>query len=133
MLRLSKTSSQSAAEAFAVPAVLIALLGCAPEAASPTMSPNQTKKDSDETRSTSEDIVPSPPAVQPQTANYGKPVKLPATHTVMPGETMYSLSVKYYGTGREVGRIIEANTERNIDVNSMQIGQELTIPALNEQ
>lgn len=49
------------------------------------------------------------------------------THKVVKGETLWSISEKYYSTGYEWKKIAEAN---NIDdTNSIEVGQELSIPA----
>lgn len=60
-------------------------------------------------------------------------VELPAVHVLKAGETMYSLSVKYYGTGDYVGLILRANEDAASRASDLQIGDEITIPALPDE
>ncbi|WP_172369419.1 LysM peptidoglycan-binding domain-containing protein [Sporosarcina jiandibaonis] len=56
-----------------------------------------------------------------------KPVEKPAmkTHTVMAGETIYSISVVHYQSGNGVEKIKQAN---GLTSNEIYVGQVLTIP-----
>ena len=49
-------------------------------------------------------------------------------HVVQPGQTLYSLAVKYYNDGKQWPRILEANSERINDPRTMRVGTKLIIP-----
>lgn len=80
----------------------------------------------------------APPAVaqtQPK-AQAPKPVTPPRTaptsgrtHTVAPKETLYGISVKYYGNGRQVEAIYQANREVMKDRTDVRPGMTLKLPA----
>lgn len=74
-------------------------------------------------------LLPEFAATEPVNAS-GTP---PTTHIMQPGDTLYSLSVRYYGDGNGVDRILEANSSRNLNVSSIQIGQKITIPKLEAE
>ncbi|SDT43632.1 LysM domain-containing protein [Paenibacillaceae bacterium GAS479] len=58
--------------------------------------------------------------------DYSK-VKLPATYLVLPGDTFYRISVRFYGTGKHAGRIAEKN---GLDADAgLKAGESITIPA----
>lgn len=51
----------------------------------------------------------------------------PTTHTVEEGDILYDLAQVYYGDGNQWPKIAAANG--NIQPESLQIGQQLQIPA----
>ncbi|MCM3748875.1 LysM peptidoglycan-binding domain-containing protein [Paenibacillus pasadenensis] len=58
--------------------------------------------------------------------DYSK-VKLPATYFVLPGDTFYRISVRFYGTGKHADRIAEINS---LDADAgLKAGESITIPA----
>lgn len=58
--------------------------------------------------------------------DYSK-VKLPATYFVLPGDTFYRISVRFYGTGKHADRIAEIN---GLDADAgLKAGESITIPA----
>jgi len=50
------------------------------------------------------------------------------TYTVVQGDTLYGISVKVYNTPRHYERIYDANQERIVDPNTLQIGMKLLLP-----
>lgn len=56
------------------------------------------------------------------------PVKAPATYTVVPGDCLWNISQKLYGTGTRWEEIYEANREIIRSPQWIYIGQVLTIP-----
>ena len=52
----------------------------------------------------------------------------PRTHTVKPGETLATISQRYYGTPARWKDIHQANRDRLPDANRVREGMELTIP-----
>ena len=52
----------------------------------------------------------------------------PRTHTVQPGETLATISKKYYGSPARWKDIHQANRDRLPDANRLREGMELTIP-----
>lgn len=65
-------------------------------------------------------------ATSGQVGGAKKAVALPAPHTVVAGETVWSIAEDYYGSGFNKADIIEVNKLSNPDV--IEIGQKLTIP-----
>ncbi|GEM_PF-5336875 len=67
------------------------------------------------------------PETKPQTKPETKPDPAPAgkTHVVGPSETLYRISVNYYGSGNYVDKIKAAN---GLSSNSISVGQKLIIP-----
>lgn len=64
---------------------------------------------------------------QPQTGDVN-PNNLPGKYTIKEGDTLFSIADKYYGDGYKYEEIAKAN---NIpDVDSLQTGQEITVPKL---
>ncbi len=57
--------------------------------------------------------------------------ELPATHTVELGETLWSISKMYYGTGFNWVDIVEANQLASSD--DIEVGQTLTIPVVTSE
>jgi LysM repeat protein len=74
--------------------------------------------------------VPPPatarPAPAPTTARVG--ATSGKTHTVAPKETLYGISVRYYGTGRQMEAIFEANRDQMKSVTDLRIGMTLKLP-----
>jgi len=66
---------------------------------------------------------PSPAASRPATA-------APRSHVVAPKDTLYGISVKYFGNGRQVEAIYQANREVMKDRTDVRPGMVLKIPAL---
>lgn len=58
--------------------------------------------------------------------SYGRMVY--ATHTVRPGESLWRIAQRYYGSGRQWRRIFEANRDQIRDPNLIRPGQDLLIP-----
>jgi LysM repeat protein len=50
------------------------------------------------------------------------------TYTVRPGDTLSKLSKQFYGNANEYMRIFNANREMLKDPDTIQVGQQLTIP-----
>jgi len=50
-------------------------------------------------------------------------------HTVQEGETLSSISARYYGTPRRFLDIFEANRDTLASPNALRVGQQLTIPS----
>ncbi|OXM16392.1 LysM peptidoglycan-binding domain-containing protein [Paenibacillus herberti] len=58
--------------------------------------------------------------------DYSK-VKLPATYLVLPGDTFYRISIRFYGTGKHAGHIAKKN---GLDADAgLKAGVSITIPA----
>jgi len=62
------------------------------------------------------DVVPPPSSVGPQ------------TYTVKRGDTLYSLSRRFYGDGKLWTRIADANRDKIKDVKDLPVGAVLVIP-----
>ncbi len=58
----------------------------------------------------------------------GGPSGLGQVHLIQPGQTLYSLAVKYYNDGQQWPRILEANSERISDPGKIRVGTKLIIP-----
>ncbi|MDW0109101.1 LysM peptidoglycan-binding domain-containing protein [Sporosarcina aquimarina] len=74
------------------------------------------------------EVKPEPkPEVKPDPKPETKPEEKPAAkkHTVGPNETLYRISVNYYGSGAGVDKIKAAN---GLSSNSISVGQTLVIP-----
>lgn len=76
-------------------------------------------------------VPPTPPAPQVESPPPPAPPtpqapKLKRTHIVQPGESLSSISRKYYGTPERYGKIVAANNLRSRDV--IRVGQVLVIP-----
>ena len=78
-------------------------------------------------------VAPTPPApvVEPQpppapSTPAPQAPKLKRTHIVQPGESLSSISRRYYGTPERYGKIVAANNLRSRDV--IRVGQVLVIP-----
>jgi tetratricopeptide (TPR) repeat protein len=75
-----------------------------------------------------------PPFVNPPAAQRPAPtVNRPAsgrTHTVAPKETLYGISVKYYGNGRQVDAIYQANRDQMRSKEDVRPGMTLKLPSV---
>lgn len=60
-----------------------------------------------------------------------KAVALPASHTVVAGETLWSIAEDYYGSGFNKSDIIAVNKLSNPNI--IEVGQKLTIPKVGIQ
>jgi nucleoid-associated protein YgaU len=69
-------------------------------------------------------VKPLPP--EPSKGGAGTVAAGGKTHTVAPHETLYSISVKYYGNGKRVEDIAKLNGIT--DPNKIQVGQVLKLP-----
>jgi len=67
---------------------------------------------------------------QPDLTVYEQAKKIKTTkfHIVRRGETLSTISVKYYGSANKWQKILEANRSRLIDANRLTPGTKLTIP-----
>ena len=67
---------------------------------------------------------------QPDLTVYEQAKKIKTTkfHIVRRGETLSTISAKYYGSANKWQKILEANRSRLIDANRLQPGTKLTIP-----
>jgi nucleoid-associated protein YgaU len=52
----------------------------------------------------------------------------PQTHTVQSGDTLSTISQRYYGTPSRYMDIYQANRDRLKTANALKIGQQLRIP-----
>jgi LysM repeat protein len=76
-------------------------------------------------------VNPFPPLNQPPLTPVEPPIK-PETseaksHVIASGETLGEISAKYYGSAKHWKKIAEAN---KVDPSDLQVGQKLTIPAM---
>ena len=58
----------------------------------------------------------------------GAPSGSGQVHTILRGQTLYSLAVKYYSDGQQWPRILEANAERISEPTKIPVGTKLIIP-----
>lgn len=73
--------------------------------------------------------VPEPPHVEtPPTPPPPPKPDVPATHTVVPGDTLSSISKKYYGTTARVNDIFKANRVTMSSPNALKPGMVLKLP-----
>ncbi|QOJ03541.1 MAG: LysM peptidoglycan-binding domain-containing protein [Planctomycetia bacterium] len=64
-----------------------------------------------------------------EAADYVQPGEVPGrVHIVEPGDTLYSLAVRYYGSGLKYNRILVANRNRLKDPRNLPVGMKLIIP-----
>lgn len=56
------------------------------------------------------------------------PSEEPRNYTVVPGDTLYGISVKVFGTPRYYEKIYELNRDRIRDPNTLQVGINLKLP-----
>ncbi len=57
-----------------------------------------------------------------------QPISSPTTHAVIAGDTLWSISEKYYKTGYNWGDLVKANNV--VNANHIEVGQQLTIPVV---
>ena len=125
---------------------VILVAGCAqPEVSVDVQAPEETPEamvaGPAEESADSNDILsvpaePEPPPPPPVTtakplppSQYAaKPAAQPRVHVVQPKETLYSISRRYYGHGRHWRRIFQANNNRIVDPNQIEVGMKLIIP-----
>ncbi len=69
--------------------------------------------------------APQPVAASPPAAD---PASVPSTYTVRPGDTLSSISKRFYGTPSRWMDIFQANRDRLASQNALRVGQELRIP-----
>src|SRR5262249_6411882 len=65
--------------------------------------------------------------IKPDSGESATSPSWPQKHTIASGETLATISAKYYGTTKYVSRILKANL--SLSPRRMKIGQILTIPA----
>ena len=101
---------------------LLAVAGCA--APNPTTQPAQRVSDHTVAKAdraaTSDTPLPDDRSEAPD-----GPGRI---HIVQPGETLYSITAKYYGDGRQFRRIWVANRNRLADPKDLRVGMKLIIP-----
>ena len=71
----------------------------------------------------------SPSPAQPETT-MPKPATAPKNYVVQKGDSLYSISRKFYGDSSHIDRIYQANRDVMRSKNSLQVGQALKIPPL---
>ncbi|MEN8662895.1 MAG: LysM peptidoglycan-binding domain-containing protein, partial [Lentimonas sp.] len=69
--------------------------------------------------------VQQPRAATPATPD---PASVPRTHTVQSGDTLSTISSRYYGTPSRWIDIYQANRDRLRSENALKVGQEIRIP-----
>ncbi len=57
-----------------------------------------------------------------------EPLTTGRVHVIEPGETLYSIAVRYYRSGKQWPRILEANKSRISNPRQIPIGTKLIIP-----
>ena len=115
-----------------------------PEEAQPRSPPPPTATVVDASNSTapaprttgpSTPLFPPPGSSPPPQARTSTPSRpaTPAgrTHTVAPKETLYGISVKYYGNGRHVDAIYQANRDQMRSKEDVRPGMTLRLPAVD--
>lgn len=96
-------------------------------------------------------IVKANPGLRPETLRIGQKIKLPAraipeptatplktegppttskTYTIMPGDTLSSISKKIYGTTRYTEQIYKTNTQTLKDKHLLTVGTPITLPEI---
>ena len=75
-------------------------------------------------------IMPAPaqPPASPRTPAPKASPPAGRTHTVAPKDTLYSISVRYYGNGRHVEEIFSANRDQMKSTTDLRIGMVIRIP-----
>jgi tetratricopeptide (TPR) repeat protein len=128
----------------AVPVTRAAPMITLPEEAQPRSSPPPAAAvvDPPSPPATATRTAPAagPPFLPPATAQSGGPrMSAPSrpttpsgrTHTVAPKDTLYGISVKYYGNGRQVDAIYQANRDQMRSKEDVRPGMTLRLPALD--
>ena len=90
-------------------------------------SPAQKVAPTPSTNSVNATINPPPATRTPTTS---RPAASGRTHTVAPKETLYGISVKYYGNGRQVDAIYQANRDQMRSKEDVRVGMTLRLPAI---
>lgn len=67
---------------------------------------------------------PPPPGVSAEEG--ASPSAASSTYTVKRGDSLWSISKQFYGSGEHYQRIVEANP--GLDPGSLQVGQRISIP-----
>jgi hypothetical protein len=82
-------------------------------------------------------LLSTTPASQPAPARITTPTRPGSvagrTHTVAPKDTLYGISMKFYGNGRQIEAIYQANRDVMKDRADVRPGMTLRIPALEGQ
>jgi len=82
-------------------------------------------------------VICPPPAVEakpepkPEPKPEVKPEEPPQMYTVLQGDSLYSISVKLFGSPRHYQKIYEINRDRIKDPNTLQVGINLRLPDAN--
>jgi len=106
--------------------------------AAPMEKPSDSDSDKAVNRQAPENKMQENPKAAPQqeVAPIEKPSEKPSasategqTYTVKRGDTLFKISQKFYGNGKDFQRIFDANSDKLKSINSIEVGQELTIPA----
>lgn len=64
-----------------------------------------------------------------EAVDYVRPGEVPGrVHIVERGDTLYSLAMRYYGSGQQYNRILIANRNRLKDPRNLPVGMKLIIP-----
>ena len=79
-------------------------------------------------RSTPPEVAPPPAFAPPKSATPARPAAA-RTHAVASKDTLYGISVKYFGNGRQVEAIYQANRDVMKDRTDLRPGMVLKIPA----
>lgn len=75
------------------------------------------------------DGVSAVPNGSVEAADYVQPGEVPGrVHIVERGDTLYSLAMRYYGSGQQYNRILVANRNRLKDPRNLPVGMKLIIP-----
>lgn len=96
-----------------------------PVAAPPTRGPAQQPANPIQLAPAQTTPARSSPPARPTAPAAGR------SHTVAPKETLYSISVKYYGNGRQVDAIYQANRDQMRSSTDLRPGMVLKIPAVD--
>jgi nucleoid-associated protein YgaU len=66
--------------------------------------------------------TPAPSATTPEIR------QIPSTHEVRPGDSLYGISMRYYGSADQIQAIFQANRDILRSVNDLRPGQLLKLP-----
>lgn len=86
-------------------------------------------------------LFKTPPVAQPAPSRSSAPTRPTTTtttpggrtHTVAPKDTLYGISVKYYGNGRQVEAIYQANRDQMRSKEDVRPGMTLRLPAADQR
>ena len=106
--------------------------GPTPPVAAVVNSPNPNTPTSAPRTTPSTTTMFQPPAAQTPAARTSAPTR-PATssartHTVAPKDTLYGISMKYFGNGRHVDAIYQANRDQMRSKEDVRVGMTLRLP-----